>query len=214
MSLASVNGLAVDRLRLEWPEAGAWRADVRLPGGEALAGRVAIEIAGVRFDGEAGAGGESFGASTYRISPVPGLAKLATARPYSRASAGLMVRALITEAGATPAAVESGPVWRTWDQRRAPIGAALRAISLACAARGSPMFWRTLRDGRIAFGARRPATDAPDMILERYDRSTGVVLAAEEAPTVEPGMVLDGSRIVRIVWIVSGSFRTEVHLER
>lgn len=190
MSLATLNGANVSRLRLPVPAWGLWWADVDLVEPEVLAGAVTLELAGQAMVGTIISGGAAHGRAAYRVvGGVGGWGKALPARAYQD-DGGVRLRTVLGDAarevGETLADVPDtflGPHYAR------PALHAYELLNLL-----APQNWYLDFAGVTHIG-RRPTTEyAGTAPRTRVDPSMPLVdLAIDSLAGLLPGVTIDGS---------------------
>lgn len=190
MSLATLNGATVTRLRLPVPAWGLWWADVDLAEPEALSGAATLVVAGQAMTGTIVAGGAANGRAAYRVvAGAGGWGKALPEKPYQD-DGGVRLRTVLGDAarelGETIADIPNtflGPHYARPDAR------GYELLNLL-----APKNWYIGFDGVTRIG-RRPTVaytgDAPRVRVDPLFPK--VSLAVDSIAGLLPGVTIDGS---------------------
>jgi len=219
VSLAHLGSLELISVRISMPLAGIWTAEAELDADEVPLGRASIAIAvedtsPVTFLGTVIESGAFEGrARAFIVGGAGGLRRELPPRQYRIAPPRIIAAAILREAGELAgdlSALEGLLPLPRWVRSRST-GAA--ALSVLCRRLG--VGWRVLRDGSVRVGSEAWAPYAGAPFLVEHDGASGRAVAAQDAPDIEPGVVLGGRRIGGVVHAVgdNGVLRTELLFE-
>jgi len=219
MSSVLLGSLEVISLRLSLPLVGIWTANVELDGDKPPTGAQALLMAvegaaPVVFSGTVLESGTFEGRSrAFLVGGSAGLRRKLPPRQYSIAPPRVLVSAILREANEMPgdlSGLEGLPPLPRWIRSA---GSGASALSLICRRLG--LGWRVARNGSIHVGPEGWPEFSGRVSLVEENGSNGRALAAHDKPDLEPGILLEGRRVGRVVHIVreGGVFRSEVHFE-
>lgn len=204
-------------MQIEMTLRGAWTAEVEADAEEIPLGSTSIRM-GVEGEGPAvfvgtvlESGGFLGRARAFVVGGAGGLRRVLPPRQYQLAPPKLIVAGILRDAGERAgdlSALDALSLLPRW-VRCAGTGSA--ALSVLCGRLGVP--WRVCRDGSVRAGAESwPAYRKPVGVVER-NGAHGRALVAQDAPDIEPGLVVEGRRVERVVHLLAegGVFRSEVH---
>lgn len=198
---AKLNGRLVLEGEIHEPQRGAWTARVEVDDDQgALTGPVTLQLGSATFVGTA-EGELAQGRYVARIvGGRAGLKKVLDARYYYAAR----LRTVVDDAlrGAGEALDETEP-HALLDARIVPRWARLRGearLALSAVAQELGGFWRVSRAGGVVLRAEEPWSDLGKALeVSRDDASKSAVLAPEEGPVAQPGVVVNGRKVVDVV---------------
>lgn len=191
MSLASLGGAAVTKLRVMAPRWGLWWLDINLAGEVNLSGVVTTTLADISLTGAVWAGGAADGRSAYRIvGGRGGWGKSLPKRAYlddSGIKTSTIMGDAAKEAGEQIEGLPStrqGPHWARFDQ--APASAIMHQLA--------PKAWRVGFDGVTRLGAYPASTFTGDAARVRREPGSQVIeLVTDKLAQLVPGVSVDGS---------------------
>jgi hypothetical protein len=217
MSLVLLGSLEVISLSLHLPLAGIWTADVEVDAEAVPLGKTSIAFGvedspPVVFTGSVIEQSGFLGrARAFVIGGTGGLHRMLPPRQYQLAPPHLIVTGILRETGeqmgdlSTLANLSPLPKWI----RSAGSGA--HGLRVLGEHRG--FSWRVVRDGSVRVGPEKwpKYSGAALWIEENLGRRR--ILTARDGPDIEPGVVIDGQRVGRVVHRVKegGIFRSEIH---
>lgn len=189
MSLASINGLPVSRLRAQVPDWGAWWVDLDCTADDALSGSVELHLGGETLQGAIASGGPQFGRSRYRVVGGKGKwGKVLPRKPYLD-DAGVTVAKVLAdlarEAGET---IADAPSTRQGPHYARAEGPAADTLNLLAARN-----WYIDFAGVTHVGKRAATTYDGDAPRLNPDPAVQVVeLATDSIAGLVPGVQVDG----------------------
>ena len=204
MAAFTLNGLAVTDATITFPFDGAWTATLTLEGADAPTGRVAIEATGMSLQGTVMGGGSAFSRTTLKVVGGAGqLVRTIGPRWWRNAPLRLPLADACDAAGETlSTSIASSllsvhlPAWTRAEGRAARELDALASLAGAV--------WRVTDGGTIWVGSDTWPT------LEIDHRVTDVQVASRwremalEDYSVRPGVTLDGLKVGRVTYRVTG----------
>jgi hypothetical protein len=219
MSMVQIGAAEGIALRLSMPLVGAWTAEGELDGDEAPEGTVPITIAGeegppLSFEGTVLEGGAIEGrARLFVVGGRGGLRREIGPQQYQMATPRLIAASILREAGEAEgdlSGLDGLPPLPCWVRQR---GTAAEALSLLSKRVGAT--WRVMRDGSVRIGPETWPPYAGRFYLIGANWAHGDAVAAQNAPDLEPGLLVEGRRVGRVVHLVTedGTFRTALSFE-
>lgn len=189
MSLATIDGLPVSRLRAQVPDWGAWWVDLDCTSDEPVTGTVELLIAGEELHGAIASGGVNAGGrSRYRV--VGGKGKWGSElprKPYLD-DAGVRVSKVLDdlarEAGETIADLPSTRQGPHYARAEGPAADTLNLLA--------PRNWYIDFAGVTHFGRRAASTYEEDAPRTENPEARVVELTVDTIAGLVPGVVLDG----------------------
>lgn len=189
MSLATINGLPVSKLRAQIPEWGAWWVDLDSTSDEPLTGLVELAIGGEVLHGAIASGGAEHGRSRYRIVGGRGKWGAVLQRKAYLDDSGVKVSKVLEdlarEAGETIADL---PQTRQGPHYSRAEGVAADTLNLL-----AEQNWYVDFAGVTRFGKRPTTTYAGDAPQVDSDKAIQVVeLTVESIAGLAPGVMVGG----------------------
>jgi hypothetical protein len=196
MSLATLQGHATTRARVQIPAWGCWFADVSLDDGAVVSGRAELKIADLTLSGTVLSGGPSKGRAHYRIvGGAGGWGRTVPAKGYSN-DAGVKLLTVLRDAaelvgetlGTMDNAIRVGPAFA---RAEAPAGRVLEQLV--------PEAWYVDEKGVTQLGRRTAVDFTGQAARGPFDAARGTVtLATDAIATILPGIRVDGLEAVDV----------------
>lgn len=200
----TLNGLAVVDGSVVFPLDGVWTATLTLEGSEAPAGRVSVSALGAELSGTVVGGGSAFGRTTLRIVGGAGnLMRQIGPRWWKGAPVRLPLGDCCDAAGETlstasdPGVLDQAlPAWTRGECRASQELYALASVAGAV--------WRVRDDGTVWMGRDSwPVLEVDHRVTDVHAADRWRELALEDM-SVRPGVVLDGMRLGRVTYRITG----------
>ena len=208
-SLVTVNDRDVSQMRLCIPRVGPWSADLVVDSEDALTGDVTIGVNDeLELHGSVRRGGigPTLENTLRVVAGKGGLTKTAQARFYENGvQARTVIGDLLGDAGEALSSESSQSLLSTglgiWTTIAHPVG---RALQVLMAAIGGDAVYRVLPDGSVFFGVDSFADftgDADALDLQEFQ---GRMIVGQLAPTLLPGVMLEGKKISYVEHVLTG----------
>lgn len=221
MGICTINNVPVPRARFTMPRQGLWVADV-LASDPGVSGKVTVAVdGGLTFVGTPARGGDWLETGYFRVIPgAAGMGRTSRKKFYTNGSVGVVAKDLLASAGETLAASSTGQLLAVQLQAYAlsedAVGRSLSAL-LQDRRLVDPV-WRALPDGTIWVGYETwpdAGVVAPDDYQDINELPhEGRAELGFDAPTLLPGMSLEGRRLSAVQHDVDGErVRTSVWFE-
>jgi hypothetical protein len=222
VGLCTVNGTPVARARITMPRTGCWVADlVASQPVDASAGVTIVIEQGMTLKGSQARGGPWLDSGYLRILPgAGGMGTIARAKGYRNVSASVIIKDLLATAGEKLAPNSSSKVLATqfpfYVVQAAPVGDCLAALLMDT--RIAAATWRSLIDGTVWVGTETWPDSGLMAPGDYQDISEaphqGVADLGFEAPTLVPGVALEGRNVSAVEHNIDGErCRTKVWFE-
>ena len=220
MSLALLGSLEVISLQIDLTLWGVWTAEIEVDADDVPLGATSIAIgvegaAPATFSGTVLESGGFLGrARAFMVGGAGGLRRALPPRQYHLAPPKMVIGDIVREAGEKAgdfSTLEKLSVLPRWVRSA---GSGLSSLAVVCGRLGIP--WRVCRDGSVRAGPEKWPSYRGSVDLLESNGAFGRALAAQDAPDLEPGLLVEGRRLGRVVHIVAegGVFRSEIHFER
>jgi hypothetical protein len=219
MAFASVNGSPVLYGRLSLPRIGIWNADVEMPapadGSATLTGRATLVFGSLTFVGTfLRSGLDRRGRiCAHLCAGAAGLGKTVPAKSYLGAPLRLPLQDLLTDCGERLSTDSDAATLAfqlpAWLRMQGVAGPQLRALVDSAGAT-----WRALSDGSIWVGVERWPQSSMQALAIGYEADRKRRTVASLNPTIFPGQVYQGQRVVYVEHVLgSRSLRTVLEVE-